>query len=582
MKKIIFLFIFVLKIYAQKLGSDEVLKIKDYLNPKKGSFWTEGSQDYIIDYLLNHMKEEDILSQVFLFGWNDNKLPDKLLKWIKDKNLGGINIFSWNAKNLNNLKRNISVLQNTALNTPWGIPIFVATDQEGGWINHIEYATLDTPGNMAIGSSGLAYDAYYTALYIAQELRNLGINTNLSLTVDIYTNLKSEIIGPRSFSSNPNQVSFLSTAYFKGFETSYLITSAKHFPGYGQVNQNDLTFDSIPKVDIDLYTLKNRELLPYKTLIKEDIPMIMVGNLIYNKIDDKLIALSRIFLHDILREELHYDGILISDDLNMQSINKYKKNENYDDFKFIRDILANEIDIIFMSNMNDNFDEVFLKLVKEYKTNQIFKNKINLSVKRILKLKLKYIKNDNRVPLDPFLSTLDSDQIPSNEAKLFFQEQALRAVTLIKSKTLPYKNYLEDKILILSQSETFLKIAKDYFKGDIFQFSETPRHEALDSEILKELLNKINNYDKIIFNLLNPRSLDLLKKLKNIKDKIIVISSLNPAYLDSIPWVNDAIAIYGYSSNEFKAGLNVITGAFDARGKLPIKIWNNLTIKETL
>ena len=168
-------------------------------------------------------------------------------------------------------------MQRSAADTRLGIPLFIATDQEGGWVRHVKSKTSITPGNMAIGASGLPYDAYWSGYYIGQELKSIGINMNFAPTVDVYSNIDAHVIGPRAFSQDPLETAQLALAYFKGMEETGVVSTAKHFPGHGNAAED--SHGILPRIDISFDTLWERELLPYRYLIDRDLPTVMSGHL---------------------------------------------------------------------------------------------------------------------------------------------------------------------------------------------------------------------------------------------------------------------------------------------------------------
>ncbi|OJH15008.1 beta-glucosidase, partial [Borreliella bissettiae] len=172
--------------------------------------------------------------------------------------------------------------QKASQNNKFKIPLFVATDQEGGWTQHIKSNTSETIGNLGITASLSPKDSYNTGYYIAQELSRIGINLNFAPIVDIYSNENNFTIGPRTYSDNPKIVSLLSLAFYKGQKQGGIISTAKHFPGHGNT-----TLDShidIPIINSNLLEINLNELLPYKILIQENIPVIMTGHIAYPKI----------------------------------------------------------------------------------------------------------------------------------------------------------------------------------------------------------------------------------------------------------------------------------------------------------
>ena len=179
----------------KKLSSIAVL-------PDNIDFWSDYPNDLLADTLVNRMSDEELLSQILMFGWAGQEPSDLLNQWVSNRGLGSVKVFGWNTDNINLVAKSIRSLQQKSQARNFKIPLFVATDQEGGWIRHVKGDTSDTPGNMAIGAGGYPIDAYYSGFYINREIRALGINMNFAPTVDLYTNLNSTVIGPRSFGSD--------------------------------------------------------------------------------------------------------------------------------------------------------------------------------------------------------------------------------------------------------------------------------------------------------------------------------------------------------------------------------------------
>ena len=142
------------------------------------SFQSDLPEEELADNLISQMSPEDLMGQVLMLGYQGELASETILEWISRYKIGGIKVFGWNANDLSVLAETIGTMQETALSTPLGIPLIVATDQEGGWVRHIKGESSITPGNLAIGASGLPYDAFQTGYYIGMELRELGINMN--------------------------------------------------------------------------------------------------------------------------------------------------------------------------------------------------------------------------------------------------------------------------------------------------------------------------------------------------------------------------------------------------------------------
>ena len=280
-------------------------------------FWENQPPEKLADQILSALSEEELLGQVFLVGYSSEVPTPELLAWLNGRNLGGVKIFGWNADDLPTLADSVSRMQKAAYGTRHGLPLFVATDQEGGWVRHVKGSTSITPGNLALGASGLPYDSYMTGFYIGQELKILGINMNFAPTVDVYVNPEAHVIGPRAFSSDPVLTGVLAAAYYRGMEKAGIVCAAKHFPGHGSAEGD--SHGTLPLLPTGYDELWKRDLLPYRMLIAEGLPAILSGHIGFPNItkDRKPASLSPFFAHDVIRKNLGFQGLLITDDLYM-------------------------------------------------------------------------------------------------------------------------------------------------------------------------------------------------------------------------------------------------------------------------
>ena len=134
------------------------------------NFWTRMPNDQLAEKITDEMTDTELLSQTFMFGWAGAEPPELLYQWV-ERGLGSVKVFGWNTDDIYLVAKSISGLQTQAAEGRFQIPLFVATDQEGGWIRHVKGDTTETPGNMAIGASRYPIDAYYSAFYISREIK---------------------------------------------------------------------------------------------------------------------------------------------------------------------------------------------------------------------------------------------------------------------------------------------------------------------------------------------------------------------------------------------------------------------------
>ncbi len=530
----------------------------------ENDFWSDMEDDRLISELLSEMSDEQLLAQTFMLGYMGGEPSAEILEWIEEKEIGGVKIFGWNVGSISQLAESVSKMQRVSSDTSFKIPLFIVTDQEGGWVRHVHTGTTETSGNMSLGATRIPADSYKTGYYIGMELRTLGINMNFAPTVDVYSNADAHVIGPRAFSDDPLLTSILSTAYYKGMDSSGIICTAKHYPGHGNADKD--SHGALPIIKTDRKTLWERDLLPYRYLVKEGIPAIMSGHIAFPKITgDKIPAsLSKLFLTDILREKIGFEGLIITDDIMMNGVQLLPLNTA----EIAKAAISAGNDIILMSREGHIHLKVWKYLCGQLKNDPDFKQLVRQSARRILKTKLKYLKPEGAVPLYPDEDELYS-LLPDTESRKFFFDQAMRSATIIRKSG---EDGLKPKgrILLAGQLERFLKEGKkEYPDAEVFKFGYTPFYYSYNS-VQKKLASIADNYDTIIYCLANPNSAEVLKSIKDTTADIIVLSVLTPIYLRNMPWVNNALAVYGISEDSFTAGFAVISGKIDTHGKLPI------------
>jgi beta-N-acetylhexosaminidase len=552
-------------IFTTISGIDRVWSIPHFFNSPESADRENSVQEHA-DQILATMDDAELLGQVFILGYFGRSPSAQILEWIKNRHIGGVKIFGWNAENLQELGRSIEIMQTAATESRLQIPLFVATDQEGGWVRHVKGDTSITPGNLAIGATKLPYDAYHTGAYIGKELRSLGINMNFAPTVDIYGNENAHVIGPRAFAEDPVTTAQLAVAYYHGMEDSGIICTAKHFPGHGKADED--SHGTLPVISSNFATIWEEDLLPYRFLFREGLPAIMSAHLSFPSIIDKTTpaSLSPFFLREVVREKMGFEGIVITDDLRMHGA---LQSGNSISAASLQALKAGN-DMIMISHDFNIYNRVWAMLYTELQNNPQFRDQLRDSVRRILITKLRYLKGPDAVPLKPDSAEI-SRTIPAQEGQEFFFNQACRSVSLIQDGNIPLDGENQD-ILIAGQLRTFLNVGRRYYpEAGSYYFPYSPFYEA-EEQYISELKSLASRYDTLIYCLANPNSAEVLRQLQVIDIKIIVISVLTPVYLRSIPWIGTGLAVYGTGEDSFIAGFAALKGMIPAEGVVPIRM----------
>ena len=558
------------EVLRQAQGQAATLTAEDL--PQDITFWSDYPSEILAQALVQRMSDSELLAQIFMFGWAGQEPSALLNQWVLDRGLGSVKVFGWNTDDINLVAKSITALQEKAQSRPFQIPLYVATDQEGGWIRHVKGETSETPGNLAIGAGGYPVDAWYSGFYIARELRALGINMNFAPTVDLYTNHDSSVIGPRSFSENALHTGVLGAAFSAGSLAAGVIPTAKHYPGHGDTG--DDSHGRLPVIDIDRDTLMNRELIPFKYLIEEKIPAVMSGHLSFPQIveNGEPASLSKTFLTGILRQELGYEGLIITDDMMMNGATNWAGTLS----SAFRQAIEAGNDIIISSTTAQLNEALWTSNLKLMSTSAEFKARVVDAAHRVILSKLEYFKGENPVPLYPKVEEI-SQHIPDPEGQEFFLAQACRSITLYKGDLFPLSadspEVTSKGMLLVGQSqfpEFFQEGKRRYPEADTMKFNYNmgPNERAWMSNNLVSLASK---YSTVVICVADAASARVAESLKNQGVSVVVVSVLAPVpAMDLAQWADTVLMAYSYSPYSFNAVFGALAGEFSVRGVFPL------------
>lgn len=320
-----------------------------------------------------------LAGRFFIFGFEDTNINDRIRRFIEFDKITGLILFKRNIESLDGVKKLNEKIKKTA-----SYSILIGIDEEGGRVSRFdknEFSTL--PSMQYLAKNHSIDEAYQMSKNLANKLKNLGFNLNFAPVLDIFSNPKNEVIGDRAFGSDSDTVTKYSIPVMKGFQDGGVLTCGKHFPGHG-----DTLLDShkvLPKLKNGLNVLRKREFLPFKKAIKEGIDSIMTAHILFEELDDYPATFSKLFLNDLLRTELNFKNVIISDDLDMNAI----KNE-YD----IRDVLFKGIeagvDLFIVSKNDAEMQQAVLESTRQMISNgDISMNRLIESVQRIDRMVMK-------------------------------------------------------------------------------------------------------------------------------------------------------------------------------------------------
>ncbi|WP_371925114.1 glycoside hydrolase family 3 protein [Halobacillus sp. A1] len=541
-----------------------------------------GDHYQVVDHAIEGMSVEEKVGQMLMpdfrnwDGENVTEMLPEIEQTVKDYHLGGVILFRENVVTTGQTAELVADYQEAS--EKYGL--LMTIDQEGGIVTRLQSGT-DMPGNMALGATRSTDITEDVGQAIGSELESLGINMNLAPVLDVNNNPDNPVIGTRSFGEDPDLVADLGIAYTKGLQSTGVAATAKHFPGHG-----DTAVDShlgLPEVPHDKERLLDVELHPFQQAMEADIDAIMTAHVTFPKIDDTKVTsqkdgteislpatLSPKVLTGLMREEMGYEGLIITDALNMNAIADHFGSVD----AVIRSVKAGT-DIVLMPV---GLEEVADGLLEAVETEEISEERIEDSVERILTLKLKrgIIKEESAPDIDEIIANAEKT-VGSDAHEAVETEASNQSITLVKN----------DDVLPLNadESEKVVLVGNTYI--DSLYESITTQHE--NTELVKatgplndEQLAQLDDADNIIvgtytFNVAgradsHPQMQLINQLVDEVDTPVTGVGIRNPYDVMAFPEVDGYLAQYGFNESSFDATAAALFGEINPSGALPVTI----------
>lgn len=348
------------------------------------TFSEENSKDEILE-TISSMSLDEKIGQLVISGFYDTNLDENILKLIKENKISGVILFNRNVKDSNTLLALNNRLKESNKNNK--LPLFISVDEEGGSVTRMPSDIKRLPSNKYIGSLNNKDLSYKVGEILGEQLSYFGFNMNFAPVLDINSNPNNPVIGNRSFGNNKDIVASLGTSTMKGIQSKNIISVVKHFPGHG-----DTSVDShinLPVVNYDINRLNSFEFVPFKTAIQNEADAVMVGHILLPKIDSKYpSSMSYEIVTNILRKDLGFNGLVVSDDMTMGAIT-----ENYSiEEASIKSINAG-VDLLLVCQKYENTENVIKTLKEAVLKGTISKERLDNALYNIISIKKKYLLN---------------------------------------------------------------------------------------------------------------------------------------------------------------------------------------------
>ena len=353
-----------------------------------------------VEDLLNRMSTDEKIGQLVVVGIDGTINNKDSRTFIEDYHVGG---FIFYKDNMESTQQALQLFNDLKLSNEVNkVPLWMSVDEEGGRVTRMPKEFIKLPTNQVIGKKNDAKLSNEIGQILGRELQGFGLNMDFAPVLDIHSNPNNPVIGDRSFGSQAEVVSSLGIATMHGIQSHGVVPVVKHFPGHG-----DTSVDShigLPIVENSLDRLRKLEFLPFQDAINQGAEVVMIAHILMPKVDpDYPASLSKVVITDILRAELGFNGVVMTDDMTMGAIV-----DHYDlPQSSVQSVLAGT-NIVLVGHDVEKGIAVIEALTEAVKNGKISEELLNNRVYTILKLKEKYGLN-NEPAKGPDVQSLNTD-----------------------------------------------------------------------------------------------------------------------------------------------------------------------------
>ncbi|MBD1427481.1 glycoside hydrolase family 3 [Sphingobacterium arenae] len=525
-------------------------------------------QHHWVDSVFQNLTPKERIAQLFLVRAHTNlgqRYIDSVAQVIKQEQLGGLVVFQGgpvrHAQMLNQYQKLVK------------IPLLVTFDGEWGLGMRLPDSTVSFPYQMTLGAIQNEMLIYEMGRQVARDFQRIGMHFNFAPVVDINNNPKNPVINFRSFGDNKYNVVRKAKAYMDGMVDGRIIASLKHFPGHGDTDVD--SHHDLPQLKFSKEHLDSLEIFPFRELIQQGAPAIMVAHMNIPVLDatpNIPSSISRKVVTDLLRKELGFKGLTVTDAMDMKGVKKFFPNGE-------ADVMAIEAghDLLEIS---ENSARAISLVEKAVKSGRVKQTELDQRVKRVLAAKYWLGLNQYR----PVNTVNLVNDLNTPASKSLVQRLADAAVTVLKSDRRIRSFDKRDETAVVSIG---INQPQDFEKGLAVQLNNKKEFVITGKETtdeMKELLKEVRRSPQIVLAIHDNRTrpgseIKVNEQVREFIDRLagrrtITVMFTNPYVMDSLPVERSNSIIMAYQNDPFmqKAALKVLLGQVQAEGKLSVTV----------
>lgn len=522
---------------------------------------------------------DEQIGQLLMVGFPGTSPTPELIELIQRYHVGNIIFFSRNVHDAQQVRDLTSRLQELARAAGQRFPLLIAIDQENGMVQRLGEDATIFPGNMALGAAGSERWAYEVALAAGLELRALGINLNLAPVVDVNNNPANPVVGVRSFGEDAQQVARLAGAEIRGYQSAGVATCIKHFPGHG-----DTATDShlaMPVVPHTMERLEQLELVPFKSGIAAGTDCVMTAHISFPALmgeTDLPATLSPTVIRQLLREQLNFQGVIMTDCLEMNAISETVGVGR-------GAVLAQQAgnDLILISHLYERQLAGIEALKAAVQSGEISPEQIEQAAARILALKERLQRRAEQQSTAPNLDWVGC------EAHRQLRDQIYeRSITLVRDQQHLLPLHLEPEqhlLVVYTHRDIWTQVEDKGYPEEFLLESLRQRHANTSAIVLSELTTPAE-YEQLYHSaeeadvilmvtvnaLLDQQQVKVMHRLLATERPLIGLATYSPYDLLAFPELGTYLVTCEYTQPAIAAATRVLFGEIQPQGKLPVSL----------
>lgn len=509
------------------------------------------------------MTLQDKIGQRLMTGFPGLEMTEEFIRVVREHKIGNVILFRENIRDCEQLKKLCAEIQEL-IRSETGHSAFIAIDQEGGIVTRLKEDGVNVPGAMALGATGDPENAYRAGLLIGREMRALGPNFNFAPTVDVNSNHLNPVIGVRSYSDDAHMAGRFAARSVQGLLEGGVLCTAKHFPGHG-----DTDLDShlaLPCVDKSMEELEKVELVPFKAAIDAGVTAVMTAHILFPQIEPDPIpaTMSRRIMQGILREKLGFEGIIVSDCMEMAAIRTH-----YGISKGTLAAFQAGVDLVEITHHPLWCAEAAEHLLEAAQAGELDMAEMDASVERILSAKARWIEGRGPGEFD-FASAREESRLLMEQT---ITEVSGGPVSLNQPLCIgcaPYRVSLVGNVDTREGNPFGTQMAQELngVCADMFRDPDAEEIAALVERAKKQGSAVVGTFNALS----NPGQLALIRALAETGIPVAAVALRTPYDLRDLPETVWGIAAYEYSPESIRAAAKVLRGELQPAGKLPVHL----------